>query len=130
VSAFRVTITVGEGDLGKVLAGLTRKQIADADIVPVKNEPEPDVQQRKVCPTGRAAGATILMKGDRTDTPSLSSLRNLLRFHEELEASLGIGTVTRSHLTEVGRKKIGSFRSGLITKLIKEGYLVYVTGGE
>ena len=131
MAAFKVTVTVSDAELGRVLAGFSRKQIAEADIVPIKEVANGvPVRAPASVPTGRAAGMAIVMKGERTDVPSgrQAYLKTVLTLHEKLEAKKGIGSITRGDLTKEAKAKVGNFRAAHISALIEGGWLTYVTG--
>lgn len=129
--SFRVTLTLSETELGKVLALLTKQQLAGVEILPA----EPQAKATKtgaVRPAGvpkspLEANRAIIMRGDRNDEPTAPAAIKMLALHEKLEAKYGIGNVTRGELSEACKKT--NLSRHAIGTLLQGGWLVYVIGG-
>jgi len=123
--SFKVSLTLSETELGKVLGLLTKQQLAGVEITPTD---APARKSKGAVPvlSPHAANQAVVMRGDRNDEPLSSVGQKILAIHEKLEHKYGIGTVTRGDLGAACTKAKLSRHS--IRVLLKGGWLVYVTG--
>lgn len=130
---FRVTFNTTEQALGGMLAHFTRSQLKGVEIVPVEPRVVPPVDTAPASAGSgpgsgfpRIPGKSVLMQTGKEGKAKTSQMRRLLVLHERLEASEGIGTVTRARLGARAKKVITKFPSPGINRLVADGWLTII----